>query len=180
VKLPLPAFALIAIGLSTPLVSAQNGPPPGTDPDEQLSQIQKDMNGMLQQIAKLQQQSQLQESIHQMQHQIDQLQKTTDPKERQKLIHEHLHTLQTHLKLIQSLSEAEGGSGNRTAAPPNVPARASGPGGMSYGPGPMGFPGGMRYGPGMMGAPPGYPGGMVGPGRAMGYPSSSARVPTYP
>jgi TolA-binding protein len=151
------AFALIAISLSTPFVSAS---PTDTDMDKQLSDMQKDMNLMLQQIAKLRQQAQLQENINKMQSQLDRLQRTTDPNERQKLIQEHLDTLQEHMKMIETMDASEGGSGDKKKAIKMAPAT---PGRMIYGPGPMGFPGGMMYGPGMTGGPQGYPGGTATP-----------------
>lgn len=175
-KSSLTVFALLIIGLSTPLVSAQGGSPTGTATDRQLSDMQKNMNAMLQQIAIFRQQSQLQENIHTMQSQIDKLQGTTDPKERQKLLQEHMQTLQEHLKTIEGMSESEGGSVGKKETAQVAPAS---PGRMIYGPRPMGFPGGMMYGPGMTGGPQGYPGGMVGPGRAMAGPPGGMGIPRY-
>ena len=175
-KLSLSAFAMVIISLCTPLVSAQSGPPPGTDMDNQLSQMQKDMNAMLQQLATLRQQSKLQENILTMQSQLDKLQRTTDPNERQTLIQAHLDTLEAHRIMIEALRESERGSGSKTESAPAAPATS---GQMRYGPGPMGFPGGTMYGPGMMSAPPGYPGGMVTPGRSMGNPPGGMNPPRY-
>jgi TolA-binding protein len=146
------AFAIFS--LCTPLASAQDGSPSGTDMDKQLSQMQKDMNTMLQQLSKLRQQSQLQEDIHKMQSQIDKLARTTDPKDRQRLMQEHLDTLREHMKMIESMSESEGGSSGKQKTGKAAPAA---PGRMIYGPGPMGYPGWMMYGPGMPGVPQGYP-----------------------
>ena len=163
-KSSLPPYAHIIISLSMSLASAQNTvaqdrSPPGADMDTQLSRMQKDMNAMLQQIAQFRQKSRLQENIHQMQSQVDKLQNTTDPKERQKLMQEHLNTVQEHMQMIQSMSESELGSDGKKE--PAQPSHAL-PGGMMYGPRPMGLPGGMIYGPGMMAGPQGHPGVMIG------------------
>jgi TolA-binding protein len=184
VKCSIKVFAIVGITLFTPLTSAQDasvqkGTPTGADMDRQLSQMQKDMNVMLQQIGKLRQQSQLQENIHLMQSQIDELQRTLDPKERSKLIQEHIQTLQEHMKIIQSMSESERDSGGTTETPQVAPARMTPPPRMIYGPGPIGFPGGMMYGPGMTVGPQGYPGGMVGPGRSMPSPPGGTGTPKY-
>jgi TolA-binding protein len=181
------AAAIVAFALSAHIVSAQEisaptGSTKSMDMDKQLSQMQKDMNAMLEQIAKLRQQSQLQKNMNEMQRQIDKLQTTTDPKERQMLIQEHLQTMQEHMKMIRSMSEPEGGSTSKMEAPQNAPGRMAGPGGMMYGPSAMGFPGGMMYGPSgpsMMGGPQGYPGGMIGPARVMGSAPGGAAVPRY-
>ena len=156
----LTAFALIIISLFTTPTSAQDvtsqdGSAMGKDMDKQLSEMQKEMNSMLQQIARFRQQSQLQDNVHTMQSQIDKLQRTTDPNERRKLMQEHLETLQKQIKMIKHMSESEGGSSGKKEARQIAPAS---PGRMIYGPGPMGYPGGMMYDPGMTGGPQGYPG----------------------
>ena len=168
--------ALIVLSLLTPLVSAQDGPPAGTDADKQLSQMQKDMNAMLRQIARLRQQSQLQKNLNKMQRQIEDLESAADPKARQKLLQAHMQTLQEQMKLVQNMSEAEGGSTGKQQTLQAVPAM---PGRMIYGPGPMRFPGRMMYGPRMTGAPQGYPGGMFGPGSPMAVPPGGATTPRY-
>ena len=183
-KSSITAFLIAVFSLSTSFVSAQDtaaqgGSPLGTDMDGQLSQMQKDMNSMLQQIAKLRQQSQLQKNMNVMQRQIEELLSTTDPKKRQILIQEHLQTMQEHMKIIRSMSEPEAGTSSKMKSRQSIPGRMTGPGGMMYGPNAMGSPGGMIYGPGMMGGPQRYHGSMAGPGRVMGYPSGSTSVPTY-
>ena len=160
-KLPISALALIVISLFTTPTSAQdvsskNGSAMGKDMDKQLSEMQKDMNSMLQQIAKLRQQSQLQMNVNKMQRQIEDLGSTTDPKERQTLLQAHMQTLQEHLKMVQNMSESEGGSSGNKEAKKIAPASS---GRMIYSPGPMGYPGGMMYGPGITGGPQSYPGG---------------------
>ena len=156
-KSSITAFAFLVLSLTKPPVSAQDGSPTDSDMDKQLTQMQEDMNAMLQQIAKFRQQTQLQENIHKMQSQIDNLQRTTDPKERQKLIQEHLDTLHEHMRMIETMNASEGSSGGKQKTRQVAPASS---GRMIYGPGPMGFPGGMMYGPGMMGGPQTYPGGL--------------------
>jgi len=176
------AAAIVVYSLTSPVVSAQELSVPDESAmsiDMQLSEMQKDMNAMLLQIAKLRQQSQLQKNMNEMQRQIEDLQSTTDPKERQKLIQEHIQTMQEHMKMIRSMSELEGGSDNKKQASQSTPGRMAGSAGKMYGPSAMGIPGGMMYGPGMMGGPQGYPGGMVGPGRVMGYPFGGNGVPSY-
>ena len=117
-KSPITALTLVVISLFTATTSAQDiapqdGSPMGKDMDKQLSEMQNDMNAMLQQIAKLRQQSQLQKNINVMQRQIEDLQSTTDPKERQNLLQAHVQTLQEHMKMVQSMSEAESGFGQQ-------------------------------------------------------------------
>jgi TolA-binding protein len=180
-KSPITAFALVLISLFTTPTSAQDiasqdGSPMGKDMDKQLSEMQKDMNSMLQQIAKLRQQSQLQKNVNMMQRQIEGLESTTDPKERQNLLQAHMQTLQEHIKMVQSMSEAEVGSGGKKKAAQVAPVS---PGRVIYGPGPTGYPGGMMYGPGMMGGPQGYPGGMIGPGRPVASPPGGMATPRY-
>jgi TolA-binding protein len=186
-KCSITVFALVVISLFTPLVYAQDvasqgGSPMGTDMDEQLSRMQKDMSAMLQQISQLRQQSQLQKNMNVMQRQIEELQSTTDPNKRQRLIQEHLQTMQDHMKIIRSMDESEAGTISKIESRQSVHGRTAGPGRMMYGPNAVGAPGGMIYGPGgpgTMGGPQRYPGSMVGPGRVMGYPSGSTGVPTY-
>jgi len=165
------AFAIFS--LSTLLASAQDESPSGTAMDSQLSRMQKDMNAMLEQLAKLRQQSQLQEDVHKMQSQIDELQRTTDPAERQRLMQEHLNTLQEHMKMIESMSETEGRSSGKQETGKASPAP---PGRMIYGPGPMGYPGWMMYGPRMPGGPQGYP---AVTGRSLATPPGGSAAPRY-
>jgi len=164
-KLPISAFTLVVISLFTTPTSAQdvasqNGSAMGKDMDKQLSDMQNEMNSMLQQIAKLRQQSQLQKNVNKIQRQIENLGSTTDPKERQTLLQAHMQTLQEQLKMVQNISESEGRSNGQKEAKKVAPASS---GRMIYGPGPMSYPGGMMYGPGMTGGPQGYPGGTPTP-----------------
>jgi TolA-binding protein len=157
-KSSLTAAAFVTLSLSTPLVSAQDRAPPDTD--KQLSQMQKDMNAMLVQIAKLRQQSQLRKNVNAMQRQLEDLESTTDPKERQALLRAHMRTLEEQMQMVRSMTESEGGSPAKQEPAQAAPAS---PGRMIYGPGPMGFPGSIMHGPGKTGGPPGYPGWTVKP-----------------
>ena len=107
-KSSLTAAAFVILSLLTPLVSAQDRAPPDTD--KQLSQMQKDMNAMLVQIAKLRQQSQLRKNVNAMQRQLEDLESTTDPKERQALLRAHMRTLEEQMQMVRSMTESEGGS----------------------------------------------------------------------
>ena len=177
----LTALTLVVITLSMTSVSAQdivseNAAPTGTNMDTQLSQMQKDMNAMLEQIARLRQQSLLQTSLKKMQRQIEDLESTTDRLERQELLKAHLRTLEEHVKLVQGMSESEGASSGKEKTPQAAPAPQ---GGTVYAPGPMGFPGGMIYGPVMKGGSYGYRGGMIGPGGPMASPPGGRSTLRY-
>ena len=174
------AAAIVACALTSPIVSATDESVMSMD--MQLSEMQKDMNALLLQIAKLRQQSQLQKNMNELQRQIEELQSTSDPKERQRLIEEHLQTLQEHMKMIRSMSEPETGSESTKEVRQSAPGGIAGPRGMLYGPATPGIPGGMMYGPGgpgMMAGPRGYPGRMPGPDRTMGTPPGSTGLPRY-
>jgi TolA-binding protein len=159
-KSSLALYSLVTISLFTTSASAQDIAPQDEsaltkDMDKQLSEMQSEMNSMLLQIARLRQQSQLQKNVNKMQRQIEDLGSTTDPGTRQTLLQSHMKTLQEHLKVVQNMSESEGGSSGKKNARHVSP---SSPGRIFYGPGPMGYPGGMIYDPGMTGSPQIYPG----------------------
>ena len=78
----------VACALSAPIASAQEKPAPASpamsmDTDKQNSQMQ--------------------ENIKKMQHQMDMIATTTDPKERQKLMQEHMQTMQENMKAMRSM-----------------------------------------------------------------------------
>jgi len=80
--------AIIACGLSVPIVSAQEKAAPtkpaiSMDTDKQMPQMQENMKKMQQQMEKLR--------------------ATTDPKERQKLMQEHMQTMQENMKAMRGM-----------------------------------------------------------------------------
>ncbi len=81
--------AIVACGLSVPMVSAQEKAPPAKpamsmDMDKQMPQMQENMKKMQQQMEKLR--------------------ATSDPKERQKLMQEHMQTMQENMKAMRGMN----------------------------------------------------------------------------
>jgi hypothetical protein len=77
--------AIVACALSAPIASAQDKP------------------GMNMDMDKDKQMAPMQENIKKMQHQMDMIATTTDPKERQKLMQEHMQTMQENMKAMRSM-----------------------------------------------------------------------------
>ena len=80
--------AIAASVMAAPVASAQNMAAPAS------SAMSMDAD---------KQNSQMQENIKKMQHQMDMIATTTDPKERQKLMQEHMQTMQETMKAMRSM-----------------------------------------------------------------------------
>ena len=76
--------AIVPFALSAPIVAAQEGPTPAKPP------MDMDM-------------SQAQEKMKAMQAQMDKIHKTTDAKERQKLMQEHMQAMQESMKAMRGM-----------------------------------------------------------------------------
>src|SRR5450759_4996378 len=90
--------AIVACALSAPIVSAQDKhahdkPGMSMDMDKHMSEMQEKMKDMQQQMEKLR--------------------ATTDPQERQKLMHEHMQTMQENMKAMR-------GMGGPPCSPPPI------------------------------------------------------------
>jgi TolA-binding protein len=90
--------AIVACALAAPIVLAQEQSAPAkpvmsTDLDQQMSQMQKNINKMQQQMEKLR--------------------TTTDPKERQNLMREHMQTMQENMKTLRGIGGPMIESGQR-------------------------------------------------------------------
>jgi len=87
-KNPLLSAAIVACALSSPILAADDKAPTATpamgmDMDRQMSQMQASMKIM--------------------QQQMERLRTTTDPRERQKLMQQHMQAMQDHMKMMRGM-----------------------------------------------------------------------------
>ena len=80
--------AIVACALSAPLVSAQERPTPAKPA------MRMDMDNQMPQML---------ENMKKLQTQMEKIRKTTDPKERRKLLQEHMQAMQAGMNMMQSV-----------------------------------------------------------------------------